>query len=93
MKIPQEFKHLALRMHTDIDLVLPPDGDPFDYLLRGVTLPERPIAAEFIDALLASNLSDEELVTAWIDAGAAVAACEDDIVSFLRELRDRLRRQ
>lgn len=91
MNIPQEAKRLASLMHADIDRVLSPEEDLFDYLLGGVTMQERPIAAEFIDALLALDLKNEELVAKWIEAGADASVHPEDIVPFLSELRDRLR--
>jgi hypothetical protein len=64
-----------------------------DYLVRGVTAEQAKAAAGFIDSLLSSARSKQELVTIWADAGADWFFGKDDIVPFLRQLRDRLLRE
>ncbi len=93
MKIPREFQRMISLMHADIDLVLSPEDDVFQYLLGGVIASERPIIARFIDTLLGSTLNEKELVMKLVEAGADVFVDEDDIVPFLTKLRDRLREQ
>ncbi|GLS32915.1 hypothetical protein GCM10007937_46250 [Mesorhizobium albiziae] len=51
----------------------------------------REAAARFIDTLLSSNLSKEELTAIWAKAGSDWCVSEPQVVSFLEQLRDALR--
>jgi hypothetical protein len=95
MQIPREFRDIALHMHQDVDLVLSFETEGthglIEYLIEGADERQRQVAAEFIDLLLSSKRTNEELVTTWIGAGADCSVDEGDIVPFLEQLRDRLR--
>lgn len=95
MQIPREFHDLAVRMHQDIDLVLSLETEGIqgliEYLVEGTGERQRQGAAAFIDLLLSSKLTNQELVTAWIEAGADCSVEKGHIVPFLEQLRDRLR--
>jgi hypothetical protein len=94
MEIPQQFRDIAIQMHQDIDLVLPAETDRHSfvaYLVRGAAEPQRQVAAQFIDTLLSSGLSQQELVAIWAKAGADWYLSESDIKQFLEQLRDALR--
>jgi hypothetical protein len=89
MQVPKEFREVAVRMHQDIDLVLQPGDDLIDYLGRS-TPPNRGAVVSFIDELLSSDLSGEELIDVWIKAGADCSVGPDEIASFFQMLRSKL---
>lgn len=95
MKFPREFRDLAVHMHQDIDRILSLETEGtrglIEYLVEDVGELQRQAAAEFIDLLLSTKLTNDELVTTWVEAGADGSVDEDHIVPFLEQLRDRLR--
>jgi len=93
MKIPTEFRKVALMMHQDLPqfISMEDEGELVDYLTRGVGPENADVAAAFIDTALTSGLTETELAALWTDAGADWRVSELGIVRFLTILRDSLR--
>lgn len=88
MKYPPEFRKMALYMFQDIDVVLEPDEDLFDYLIGSITEDERVVVKEFLTELLASDLDPKDMEVLWVEAGADWSVSPMD--KFLSEIRDRI---
>jgi hypothetical protein len=94
MDTPKQFRNIARRMHQGIDRLFPADvstDDLMRYLVSDTPRPEREAVARFIDTLLSSNLSKEELTAIWAKAGSDWCVSEPHVASFLEQLRDALR--
>lgn len=95
VKMPPEFRDVALKMHQDVPhfLSMKDEGEIIDCLADGVSPRNSATVAEYIDGLLRSALTARELTTLWVEAGADLSVSEHGIVHFLTILRDRLRQQ
>lgn len=88
MNVPEEFRRLALHMHQDIELLVHSDDELFAYLARVPKGRGRKIVTDFIDKLLASELTHDELADIWTKAGADWYLRDNSARPFLERLRE-----
>ena len=88
MKMPTEFVLLVRWMHQDIDIDYS-DGDELaTAMIAGFTLEQRTVVRQFLDDLLAQELSAAELNEIWNVTKPDWGFTGDGVRGFLRKVRD-----
>lgn len=88
VKVPEEFRQMAHHMHQDIFLNASSEAELFAYLARVPEGRGRKSVVDFIDGLLASDLSHDELAEICANAGADWVLQGNTARKFLKRLRN-----
>lgn len=92
MKVPSEFNMLCGFFHQDVFLFYPKFEDAISESAHCLTKAERPIVRDFLQEVLASNLSDEEVEELWRQSPSHIGFSEPrgarDLLESLRDALD-----
>lgn len=92
MNIPEEFRQMALLMHQDVFEEVKNHEELIVYLAEIPPKDKKDEIIRFIDELLASNMSGQELSEFWANAGADWIIHENGARKFFVALQQELRR-
>lgn len=92
MQIPEEFIKLCRWFHQDCDYGLDTDEHVIEEAILSANLSpaQRSVVKAYIDELVSSNYSDEQLERIWRKSGAGVSILTDqegNPAAFLRMIR------
>jgi hypothetical protein len=90
MKVPEPFRQMALLMHQDVYLEVHSEDDLFEYLANIPQGSDRKVVVDFVDKLLASDLTHDELADIWAKAGADWILQNNSARPFFKRLREEI---
>lgn len=90
MNIPKALSDACVWFLRDLEEDIPPNQDWIDYAIGHLSNTEKAEAAAFLDELLDSSLSDQELKDIWFEAEARIGFMDE---SHYRVIFDEMRRR